>query len=100
LRAGSSEPAAGCAGATLWAVGEVGQAPRIEVSTDAGRSWQATGTPPGDLTSLTPTGDGTGFATSGGSAPKLWRVLDDGRKFVRIRLPGWVASLGAQMSTS
>jgi hypothetical protein len=100
IRAAAGEPAEGCAGSRVWAVGQVNTSRRLLVSTDAGGTWRATGTPPPDLTSLAPAAGGTGYATSSGSAPKLWRVLDDGRRFVRIRLPGWVASLGAQMSTS
>jgi hypothetical protein len=100
VQVGAGEPAVGCAGARLWAVGQVDHSRRLLVSNDAGGSWRATGTPPSGLTSLAPTTDGTGFATSGGSTPKLWRVLDGGRRFVRIRLPGWVAALGEQMSTS
>jgi photosystem II stability/assembly factor-like uncharacterized protein len=100
IRAAADEPVEGCAGNRVWAVGQVGQSRQLLVSTNAGRSWRAAGTPPADLTSLAPTADGTGFATSGGTTPKLWRVLDDGGRFVQIRLPGWVALLGEQMSTS
>jgi hypothetical protein len=100
FRAAADAPAWGCAGDRVWTVGALGGTERLLVSTDAGRSWQSAATPPARLASLAAGSAGSGFATSATPHPMLWAVRNDGRRFVRVRLPGWVASLGGQTSRS
>jgi hypothetical protein len=98
--ASPDDPAWGCAGEVVWTAGQVAGTNQLLVSTDGGRSWRTAGALPPDVTALAPRTEGTGVATSGGLHPALWAVGDDGRRFTRIRLPGWVATLGEQTSTS
>lgn len=91
----AGEPAWGCHRAVTWVVSGTD---RILSSADGGRHWTGRGRAPADLTDLTPTGGGTGFAASSGKTPVLWRVSGDGAAFTRISLPGWVATIGAQTS--
>lgn len=94
VRVGSAAPVIGCAGAVVW----VDASDWIRSSADGGASWSERGAAPADLSDLTPTVDGTGFAASGGSHPALWRVTGDGSRFIRITLPDWVSALGEEGS--
>jgi hypothetical protein len=67
----------------------------VFASSDGGLTWTRRGRAPADLTDLSPTGDGAGFAASGGRHPRLWAVAADGRRFTPIALPRWTATLGA-----
>jgi hypothetical protein len=84
-------PAYGCTGNDVWVAGAGN---RLLVSADGGVRWVDRAAAPAALTDLAPTGDGNGFATSGGTTPVLWRVSDEGARFSRIELPAWVDALG------
>jgi hypothetical protein len=92
-RAGG-EPAWGCAGADLWMVAGARPGNAVFASADGGLTWSREGGAPDDLTDLSPTGGGSGFAASGGAHPQLWAVTADGRRFTRTELPPWTASVG------
>lgn len=91
----------GCRGDEVWMAGSAGHADHVFASNDGGASWRNAGPTPDGLTDLAPTANGSGFAASTSSkGPTLWSVTDNGARFTPRALPGWVASLGAQMSTS
>lgn len=97
----SGTPAWGCRGNEVWMAARAGRSDHVFASHDGGVSWADNGPAPNGLTDLSPTGNGSGFAASTSSkGPVLWSVTDDGKRFTPRALPGWVASLGAQMSTS
>jgi hypothetical protein len=101
IAAPSGSPVWGCAGNEVWMAGSVGGKNHIFASSDGGATWSDRGRAPAALTDLTPLGDGTGFAASGSSQhPLLWAVAGNGAQLSPRPLPGWVATLGAQMSTS
>lgn len=81
--------------------GLAGRTERVFASNDAGETWLDVGAAPLGLTDLAPTGNGAGFATSMTSrGPRLWSVSGGGARFTSLALPGWVATLGAQMGSS
>lgn len=90
-------PAWGCHDNTVWAEVRTRQGDRIATSPDGGRSWSDRGPAPADLTSLVPTGDGRGVATTGGSHGRIFAVSESGSRFTVRVLPSWVAQLGAHM---
>lgn len=90
------EPAWGCRGTEVWMVAASGHGDAVFASSDGGATWTRKGPAPAGLTALSPTGGGTGFATSGGRAAALWRVDGDGTSFTRVGIPAWVAALGAR----
>ncbi len=94
---GTGAVAFGCSGADMLVLDDHGV---VQVSHDAGQHWHAGGTAPAALTSLAPTGSGSGFATSGGDKPTLWRLSSGDTRFTRVPLPPWVAQLGGQGGTS
>jgi hypothetical protein len=95
---GSGPPAWGCSANEVWLAG---RADHVFVSNDAGASWVDAGRGPAGLTDLSPTGHGAGFAASETTgAATLWAVAGNGRRFTKLALPAWVATVGAQMGTS
>jgi hypothetical protein len=91
-------PAWGCREEQVWMAGRGAHVDQVFASNDAGQSWVDVGAAPRGLTDLAPTGDGAGYAASITSGhPALWSVTRDGRRFTSIALPGWVATIGAQM---
>ncbi|MEP7021798.1 MAG: hypothetical protein ABI808_14225 [Pseudonocardiales bacterium] len=101
VRLSSGPPAWGCRENLVWMAGRAGPGNRVFASSDAGATWLDAGAAPPGLTDLTPTGDGTGFAASTTShGPTLWSVTADGAQFTSLELPGWVATLGSQMTNS
>ncbi len=90
----SAGPVMGCAGDTVWLDGRPNGRDRILSSSDGGGTWVDRGVAPDNLSDLTPTAGGAGFAASGGSDPQLWRVTREGAHFAEIALPGWTSSLG------
>jgi hypothetical protein len=91
----AGEPAWGCQGNEVWLVAGSAHGNAVFASTDGGGTWTDQGPAPADLTDLSPTGGGNGFAASGGRSPTLWRVSGNGAKFTRLVVPAWVAGLGA-----
>jgi hypothetical protein len=85
----------GCSGDEVWSLGRQGDVDEVFASTDGGAHWTGRGRAPDGVVDLTPVGGGAGFATTehGGHAA-LWSVHDDGAVLHRLRLPGWVATLG------
>jgi hypothetical protein len=101
IAAPSGSPVWGCAGDEVWMAGSAAAKNHVFASSDGGATWSDRGRAPAGLTDLTPLGDGTGFATSDSSHhPLLWAVADNGAELSPRALPGWVATLGAQMATS
>ncbi|MGH8889271.1 MAG: WD40/YVTN/BNR-like repeat-containing protein [Acidothermaceae bacterium] len=98
----SGSPVWGCHADTVWVAARTAHAAdHVFASHDGGGTWTDNGPAPQGLTDLTPIGNGEGFASSTTSKSQtLWKVGADGGQFVRITLPGWVATLGAQMSES
>ena len=100
LRVAGGQPAWGCAANEVWMAGRSGTTDHVFSSADFGASWVDEGPAPASLTDLAPSGGGAGFAASAGKHTTLWSVTGNGARFAAIALPGWVASVGAQMSTS
>jgi hypothetical protein len=97
----SASPIWGCRGDDVWFEAQAGHATQVFSSSDGGATWNDLGAAPSGLTDLSPVGGGDGFAASRTSkGPQLWSVTGDGAHFTAVTLPGWVATLGAQMSTS
>jgi hypothetical protein len=94
-------PAWGCQGQHVWLAGRVGSADHVFSSLDAGRSWVDRGEAPAGLSALVPESGTAGFAASvTAKGATLWTVTGDGARFTVRPLPGWVARLGAQESSS
>lgn len=91
-------PVFGCSGRVEWTLVRRGGTDHLVASTDGGATWRDRGVTPSDVTNLSPTGADSGYATSGGPHPGLWRVTQAGARFTRIALPAWVASIGEQVS--
>jgi hypothetical protein len=103
----SGSPVWGCRASEVWVEARAGHKDDVFSSADGGASWSDRGAAPRGLTDLTPVGNGAGFAASrpsknGKPATEaiLWDVTGSGARFTARPLPGWVATLGAQMSTS
>ncbi len=95
---GSGPPAWGCWQDEVWLAG---RDDHVFVSEDAGVRWADAGRAPAGVTALSPTGGGAGFAASAtGGKAALWAVAGNGTRFTKLALPGWVATVGAQMGTS
>lgn len=90
----AGEPAWGCAGPEVWLAAGAAGHDVVQASSDGGLTWTREGAAPADLTDLSPTGGGAGFAASGGRHPRLWAVAGDGRRFTPVALPSWTATLG------
>jgi hypothetical protein len=93
VHVGDGSVTLGCSGRTALVVDAGGH---LSASTDGGRHWSVRGAAPADLTALAPVGGGSGFATSGGEHPRLWRFTGQGQHFTAVALPPWVAQLGSQ----
>jgi hypothetical protein len=92
----TGEPVWACGSGLLWLAVPGRSSGRLLVSTNAGLTWQDSGTPPGQVSALAITGAGSGYAVTGqGSSALLWSVSDAGSRFAPIPLPGWVAKLSA-----
>jgi photosystem II stability/assembly factor-like uncharacterized protein len=90
------QPAWSCRGTDVWMTARVGREDRVLSSADAGATWADRSAAPPGLSDLAMTAPGAGFAVSGGEHPQLWSVQDDGGRFTRVPLPGWVGTLGGQ----
>jgi hypothetical protein len=95
LPAATGQPAWGCSGDEVWSLGRRSDADDVFASDDGGAHWTDRGRAPEGVVDLTLVGGGTGFATTEhDDAATLWSVHDDGAAIHRLRLPGWVATLG------
>jgi hypothetical protein len=95
LAAPRGRPAWGCLGDEVWSLGRRGGADHVFASADGGAHWADRGPAPDGVVDLTPVGGGNGYATTEhDDEATLWSVRDDGAAVHRLRLPGWVATLG------
>ena len=93
-------PAWGCHGEDVWMLGAAADGDHVYSSVNAGRTWTDQGVAPAGVTDLVPTGSHQGFATSGTTKGAiLWSVRRDGGSFTPVALPGWVATIGNEMTT-
>lgn len=93
-------PAWGCHGKEVWLLGGAADGDHVYASMDAGLTWRKQAPAPDGLTDLAPTGGHEGFATSAtAKGVLLWSVRRDGGSFSPMVLPGWVATVGNQMTS-
>jgi len=94
------QPAWGCHGTEVWLLGGAADGDRVYSSMDAGLTWKRQALAPEGLTDLAPTGGHEGFASSATTnGVLLWSVSGSGASFAPMVLPGWVATVGNQMTS-
>ena len=92
-------PVWGCHAQAAWMMGSATGGDHVYSSGNAGRTWTDHGVAPDGVTDLEPTGNHTGFATTTQTnGAILWAVRGDGAFFSPMTLPGWVGSVGNQMT--
>ncbi len=90
----------GCGSDQAWLLAGHADSARLLTSGD-GVTWTDGGNAPAGVTTLAPTGAGSGFAAgNAGHVAQLWAVSGNGASFRPQELPAWVASLGGGTSPS